>query len=225
MNWAMKNNIKQIDKRNLLTFYLLIFLFLSFVVSSISLSTGVFKIPLMDVFSIIFSSNHSGTVSESIIYDIRLPRILLSFFVGIGLSISGAVMQGLFRNPLADPSILGVSAGSALGAVIPISFAIHTIHLLVIPMFSFLGGLIASMLVYLIFISTGRKSTSVLLLGGIAIGTFLNALITLSVYLSDNPSQMRAIFYWLIGGFQSTRWEHLYVSIPVIFISLIFFDL
>ena len=155
----MKNNIKQIDKRNLLTFYLLIFLFLSFVVSSISLSTGVFKIPLMDVFSIIFSSNHSGTVSESIIYDIRLPRILLSFFVGIGLSISGAVMQGLFRNPLADPSILGVSAGSALGAVIPISFAIHTIHLLVIPMFSFLGGLIASMLVYLIFISTGRKST------------------------------------------------------------------
>ena len=81
----MKNNIKQIDKRNLLTFYLLIFLFLSFVVSSISLSTGVFKIPLMDVFSIIFSSNHSGTVSESIIYDIRLPRILLSFFVGIGL--------------------------------------------------------------------------------------------------------------------------------------------
>ena len=204
----MKNNIKQIDKRNLLTFYLLIFLFLSFVVSSISLSTGVFKIPLMDVFSIIFSSNHSGTVSESIIYDIRLPRILLSFFVGIGLSISGAVMQGLFRNPLADPSILGVSAGSALGAVIPISFAIHTIHLLVIPMFSFLGGLIASMLVYLIFISTGRKSTSVLLLGGIAIGTFLNALITLSVYLSDNPSQMRAIFYWLIGGFQSTRWEH-----------------
>ena len=209
----MKNNIKQIDKRNLLTFYLLIFLFLSFVVSSISLSTGVFKIPLMDVFSIIFSSNHSGTVSESIIYDIRLPRILLSFFVGIGLSISGAVMQGLFRNPLADPSILGVSAGSALGAVIPISFAIHTIHLLVIPMFSFLGGLIASMLVYLIFISTGRKSTSVLLLGGIAIGTFLNALITLSVYLSDNPSQMRAIFYWLIGGFQSTRWEHLYLSL------------
>ena len=96
------------------------------------------------------------------------PRILLSFFVGIGLSISGAVMQGLFRNPLADPSILGVSAGSALGAVIPISFAIHTIHLLIIPLFSFVGGLTASILVYLIFISTGRKSTSVLLLGGIA---------------------------------------------------------
>ena len=218
----MKNNINQIDKKNLLILYLLAFLGLSLLISSISLSTGVFKIPITDVFSIIFSANHSGTVSESIIYDIRLPRILLSFFVGISLSISGAVMQGLFRNPLADPSILGVSAGSALGAVIPISFAIHTIHLLVIPLFSFIGGMTASILVYLIFISTGRKSTSVLLLAGIAIGTFLNALITLSVYLSDNAHQVRAIFYWLIGGFESTRWEHLYVSIPIIFISLLF---
>ena len=212
----------QIDKKNLLLIYLLSFLILSILISSISLSTGVFRIPLSDVFSIIFSSSHSGTVSESIIYDIRLPRILLSFFVGVALSISGAVMQGLFRNPLADPSILGVSAGSALGAVIPISFAIHSIHLLVVPSFSFLGGLLASIVVYLIFVSTGRKSTSVLLLGGIAIGTFLNALITLSVYLSDNPSQMRAIFYWLIGGFESTRWEHLYVTIPIIIISLLF---
>ena len=210
MNSAMKNinnaSYNQIDKKNLLLIYLLSFLILSILISSISLSTGVFRIPLSDVFSIIFSSSHSGTVSESINYDIRLPRILLSFFVGVALSISGAVMQGLFRNPLADPSILGVSAGSALGAVIPISFAIHSIHLLVVPSFSFLGGLLASIVVYLIFVSTGRKSTSVLLLGGIAIGTFLNALITLSVYLSDNPSQMRAIFYWLIGGFESTRW-------------------
>ena len=222
----MKNinnaSYNQIDKKNLLLIYLLSFLILSILISSISLSTGVFRIPLSDVFSIIFSSSHSGTVSESIIYDIRLPRILLSFFVGVALSISGAVMQGLFRNPLADPSILGVSAGSALGAVIPISFAIHSIHLLVVPSFSFLGGLLASIVVYLIFVSTGRKSTSVLLLGGIAIGTFLNALITISVYLSDNPSQMRAIFYWLIGGFESTRWEHLYVSIPIIIISLLF---
>ena len=127
----MKNinnaSYNQIDKKNLLLIYLLSFLILSILISSISLSTGVFRIPLSDVFSIIFSSSHSGTVSESIIYDIRLPRILLSFFVGVALSISGAVMQGLFRNPLADPSILGVSAGSALGAVIPISFAIHSI--------------------------------------------------------------------------------------------------
>ena len=84
----MKNNINQIDKKNLLILYLLAFLGLSLLISSISLSTGVFNIPITDVFSIVFSSNHSGTVSESIIYDIRLPRILLSFFVGIGLSIS-----------------------------------------------------------------------------------------------------------------------------------------
>ena len=215
-------NISIIEKKNLLFIYLIIFLILSLAISAVSLSKGVIDISVSEVFSILFTSNFSKTINESVVFDIRLPRILLSFFVGLALSISGAVMQGIFRNPLADPSILGVSAGSALGAVIPIAFAIHTFHLLVIPLFSFIGGLFSSIIVYLIFIFTGRRSNSILLLAGIAIGSFLNALITLSVYLSDNPFQMRSIFYWLIGGFESTRWEHLYVSIPVILISMSF---
>ncbi len=217
----MRNN-SIIEKKNLLFIYLIIFLILSLGISAVSLSKGVIDISVSEVFSILFTSNFSKTINESVVFDIRLPRILLSFFVGLALSISGAVMQGIFRNPLADPSILGVSAGSALGAVIPIAFAIHTFHLLVIPLFSFIGGLFSSIIVYLIFIFTGRKSNSILLLPGIAIGSFLNALITLSVYLSDNPFQMRSIFYWLIGGFESTRWEHLYVSIPIILISMLF---
>ena len=215
-------NISIIEKKNLLFIYLIIFLILSLAISAVSLSKGVIDISVSEVFSILFTSNFSKTINESVVFDIRLPRILLSFFVGLALSISGAVMQGIFRNPLADPSILGVSAGSALGAVIPIAFAIHTFHLLVIPLFSFIGGLFSSIIVYLIFIFTGRRSNSILLLAGIAIGSFLNALITLSVYLSDNPFQMRSIFYWLIGGFESTRWEHLYVSIPIILISMSF---
>jgi len=217
----MRNN-SIIEKKNLLFIYLIIFLILSLAISAVSLSKGVIDISVSEVFSILFTSNFSKTINESVVFDIRLPRILLSFFVGLALSISGAVMQGIFRNPLADPSILGVSAGSALGAVIPIAFAIHTFHLLVIPLFSFIGGLFSSIIVYLIFIFTGRRSNSILLLAGIAIGSFLNALITLSVYLSDNPFQMRSIFYWLIGGFESTRWEHLYVSIPIILISMSF---
>jgi len=207
------------DKINLLFLYILLIIFLTIFTVFFSLSSGVINISFPDIFSILIFNSYEGEVNNSIIWDIRLPRIILSFFVGIALSISGAVMQGVFRNPLADPSILGVSAGAALGAVIPFSLALQSINLFIIPSFSFLGGLIASALVYSIYVFTGRKSNSILLLAGIAIGSFLNALITLSVYLSDNPFQMRSIFYWLIGGFESTRWEHLFISVPIITIS------
>ena len=218
----MKNIIIKNQKYQTLIIFSILFIFLSFVVSFISLSSGYINISISEVLSILFQNNSGNLVNDSVIWDIRLPRIILSFFVGLALSISGVVLQGLFRNPLADPSILGVSAGAALGAVIPISLAIHTTSILIIPIFSLLGGLFAAFLVFTIYIFMSHKSNSILLLSGIAIGAFLNSLITLSVYLSDSPFQMRAIFYWLIGGFESTRWEHLYVSIPVIFLSLFF---
>ncbi|MFL2665412.1 MAG: FecCD family ABC transporter permease [Dehalococcoidia bacterium] len=218
----MRNIIIKNRKSQTLLVFSIIFIFLSFAVSFISLSSGYINIPVFEVLRIIFQNNSSNLVNESIVLDIRLPRIILSFFVGLALSISGVVMQGLFRNPLADPSILGVSAGAALGAVIPISLAIHTANILIIPIFSLLGGLTAAFLVFIIYIFVSQKSNSILLLSGIAIGAFLNALITLSVYLSDSPFQMRAIFYWLIGGFESTRWEHINISIPLIILSLIF---
>jgi len=217
----MKNLLFK-DKLNLLFLYLFIIFTLTIFTAFISLSSGIINIPLVDIYSILFSNSFIGEVNYSIIWDIRLPRIILSFFVGMALSISGAIMQGIFRNPLADPSILGVSAGAALGAVIPFSLAIQSINLFIVPTFSFLGGLIASIMVYMIFLFTGRKSNTILLLSGIAIGSLLNALITLSVYLSDNPFQMRSIFYWLIGGFESTRWEHIIITIPVIFIGTFF---
>ena len=91
---------------------------------------------LITTVSVLFLNSQQDSLNHSIILDIRLPRIILSFCVGIALAVSGAVMQGLFRNPLADPAILGVSAGAALGAVIPISLTIHSIHVLIVPIFS-----------------------------------------------------------------------------------------
>ena len=220
---VMKKYINNLDKKNQLYIYLSIILLLVFTLSITSMSKGIVDISFVEMFHLFFSDSTSlDSTNKSILLDIRLPRIILSFFVGLALSISGAVMQGIFRNPLADPSILGVSAGAALGAVIPLTLAIHTAHLLIVPAFSFIGGLFASVLVYLIYIFTFKKSNTILLLAGIAIGSFLNALITLSVYLSDNPFQMRSIFYWLIGGFESTRWEHLTISLPVIIFSMLF---
>ena len=148
----MKNIVIKNQKYHILLVYCSAFLFLSIVVSFISLSSGYINIPVMEIIRIIFQSNSATLVNDSIILDIRLPRILLSFFVGIALSISGVVMQGLFRNPLADPSILGVSAGAALGAVIPISLAIHTSSILIIPIFSLLGGLMAAFTLFTIYV-------------------------------------------------------------------------
>ncbi|MBA31444.1 MAG: iron ABC transporter [Chloroflexi bacterium] len=218
----VRNIIIKNRKSQTLLVFSTIFIFLSFVVSFISLSSGHINISISEVLRIVFQNNSDNLVHDSVVWDIRLPRIILSFFVGLALSISGVVLQGLFRNPLADPSILGVSAGAALGAVIPISLAIHTVNILIIPLFSLLGGLIAAFLVFTIYIFVPQKSNTILLLSGIAIGAFLNSLITLSVYLSDSPFQMRAIFFWLIGGFESTRWEHINISIPLIILSLIF---
>ena len=134
------------EKNRKLIFFSILIIALSFFVSLLSLSLGVYEIDIRKTFSILLFNSYESSVSNSIILDIRLPRIILSFFVGVALAISGAVMQGLFRNPLADPAILGVSAGAALGAVIPISLAIHSIHVLIIPLFSFSGGLLACLL-------------------------------------------------------------------------------
>ena len=210
------------EKQNRLIFFSVALLISSFFIFIISLSSGVYNIDLADVFSVFFLNSQQDSLNQSIVLDIRLPRIILSFCVGIALAVSGAVMQGLFRNPLADPAILGVSAGAALGAVIPISLAIHSIHVLIVPIFSFTGGLIASGLVYLIYLATGKKYSAVLLLAGIAIGTFLNSLITLTVYLSGNPFQMKAIFVWLIGGFEATRWDHVFICLPVVILCTAF---
>ena len=220
VRYVMKRLLYEKQKRLILfSIGLLIF---SFFISMISLSSGVYHIDLEDVFSVLFLNSQQDSLNHSIILDISLPRIILSFCVGIALAVSGAVMQGLFRNPLADPAILGVSAGAALGAVIPISLTIHSIHVLIVPIFSFTGGLIASGFVYLIYLATGKKSSAVLLLSGIAIGTFLNSLITLTVYLSGNPFQMQAIFMWLIGGFEATRWDHVFTCLPVVILSTVF---
>ena len=101
------------EKNRKLIFFSILIISLSFFVSLLSLSLGVYEIDFRKTFSILLFNSYESSVSNSIILDIRLPRIILSFFVGVALAISGAVMQGLFRNPLADPAILGVSAGAA----------------------------------------------------------------------------------------------------------------
>lgn len=156
------------------------------------------------------------TTHETIVMQIRLPRVLLAATVGFALAAAGTVMQGFFRNPMADPSIIGVSSGAALGAVasivLPLSLGLR-------PM-AFLCAIITAFAVYLIASEGGRTPVATLLLAGVAIQTFLGAMISY-LQLSAGES-LEQVVYWLMGHLHSSTWNDVSLSLPVV-VPLFFF--
>lgn len=150
----------------------------------------------------------------TIVHQVRLPRIAAGMLVGAALAASGAVMQGIFRNPLADPGILGVSAGGSFGAVLAFTTGLALTGLWVVPLFAFAGGLAAALVVYLLALEGGRANIMSLLLAGIALNAFLSALISLQVLLSSDFVQTQTVLQWLIGGLAGLGWRHVYIIAP-----------
>ncbi|HLT27220.1 MAG TPA: iron ABC transporter permease [Zeimonas sp.] len=171
-----------------------------------ALGSGRFELPLSEVLQIVLGSGATGdgsggAMSETVLWQIRGPRVLASVTVGAALAASGVALQSVFRNPLAAPDLLGVSAGAALGAVAGI-FLGWTVF--AIQGAAFVGGLVAVSIVY----SVGtllplRDRTLSLVLAGIAIGSVLGALIALIKTLADPYTQLPAITFWLLGSFAS----------------------
>jgi iron complex transport system permease protein len=147
-----------------------------------------------------------------IIRQIRLPRILLGALVGFALALAGTVMQGFFRNPMADPSIIGVSSGAAVGAVafivIPLSAPIGQ------AAFAFAGALIAAFLVYAIATEGGRTPVATLLLAGVALQTFLGAVISFLLLQADE--NLETAIYWLMGHLHNSTWGRIRLALPVV---------
>jgi len=150
--------------------------------------------------------------TELIITQIRLPRIVLGAIVGFALALAGAVMQGFFRNPMADPSIIGVSSGAAVGAVafivLPLSFPFG------LATFAFVGALGAAFAVYAIATEGGRTPVATLLLAGIAIQTFLGAVI--SFLLLNAGENLETAVYWLMGHLHTSTWGRVRLALPVV---------
>jgi iron complex transport system permease protein len=146
-----------------------------------------------------------------IVQDIRLPRIALGAVVGFALASAGTVMQGFFRNPLADPSIIGVSSGAAVGAVATIAFP------LAIPFglqtAAFVGALVTAFAVYLIATEGGRTPVATLLLAGVAVQTFLGAAISYMM-LHTGESLEEAVF-WMMGHLHNSNWQEVEVTLPL----------
>jgi iron complex transport system permease protein len=161
-----------------------------------------------------------------IILDIRLPRAVLGLMVGASLAVSGAVMQGLFRNPLADPGLVGVSSGASLGAVLLIVlgssffgplFAIFGFYAL--PVAAFVGGLITTLLLYKIATRSGQTSVATMLLAGIALGALAGAVTGVLIFMADDK-QLRDLTFWGLGSLAGANWMKILSAGPIILVSL-----
>ncbi len=157
-----------------------------------------------------------------VVLNIRLPRVLLGLLVGAGLAVSGALMQGLFRNPLADPGLVGVSSGAGLAAAATIvlgdRFLAGTMMKLpfaALPFGAFCGGLITTLALYLISTRGGRTSVATMLLAGVALGAMAGALTGLLSFISDDR-QLRDLTFWSLGSLGGASWTKLTAVAPII---------
>ena len=157
------------------------------------------------------------TVAEqNIIYQIRLPRAIAAVFVGGGLAIAGAAYQGLFKNPLVSPDILGVSSGAGFGAALALLLSASS---LVVQLSAFFFGIVAVTITYFLSRIYRRTPTLILVLSGIIIGAFFTALISLTKYVADPYDKLPAITFWLMGSLASVRYTELLLIAPPLLIA------
>lgn len=187
-----------------------------------SASIGTAPIGAVEVTAVVAESlgfgtaNVDGPLVRTIVLDFRLPRVVMAAVVGIALATAGTVMQGFFRNPLADPSIVGVSAGAAAGAV---AFIVTPLTIpFGLPLAAFLGGLITAFAVYLIATRDGRTPVATLLLAGIAVQTFLGAVVSL-LMIRAGDGGLRAAVVWLLGTLAGSTWTEVALVTGVTVVS------
>ena len=152
---------------------------------------------------------------EAVLLHIRLPRTIVGLLVGAGLGISGAVLQGIFSNPLADPGIIGVSSGASVGAVLAIGIGISASSVLLLPAFAFVGAMLAVGLTVSLSMRHGRIPVMTLLLSGVVVGMFLAAC-TAAILTVVNEQKMQQYLFWTIGGLDYRRWDHVLLGIAPI---------
>jgi iron complex transport system permease protein len=203
-------------------------LVLLLVVIAIATSIGSVRIPLSTTFSILadrlpwVSITPSWTVNTAtIVTDIRLPRVILAGLVGAALAVAGATYQGLFRNPLADPYLIGVAQGASLGAVIgfllPTAWNIAGFGL--IPLLAFIGALLATVTVYLLARVGKTLPVTTLILAGVALSALLGSIV--SYLIISSGDKLHGIIFWLMGSFSLSRWSEVGIVFPYVAVGTV----
>jgi iron complex transport system permease protein len=193
----------------------------------ISLTSGSWPIAAINVLKIVLSKVglYAGAVNDieaSIVWDGRLPRFLVALLVGFSLGGAGTLMQGIFKNPMASPGVMGIDSGAALGAVLAIYAGLASGSLLALPFAAIIFSILTLVLVYAIATSRGRTSISTLLLAGIALNLVLGALTSFVITLSTREFDVgRIIVNWLMGDLNNRSWEHVNIVIPTTVAALV----
>ncbi len=197
-----------------------------------SLTIGAVSIPLSDVAVImmkqvgLFSTVPTDSTHEIVLTTIRFPRILMTLLIGAMLGASGAALQGLFRNPLVEPSLIGVSGGAAAAVVVVVVFGASLklsavwLYDTLIPLAAFAGGLAATLIVLKLSSQTGRTNIAALILIGVAANALTGAIIGLAIFYADD-NQLRTFTFWTLGDLGGATAGKLSIGGPLILISLI----
>jgi iron complex transport system permease protein len=201
-----------------------------------ALGGGAVAIPPGDVLAVLAGAaglpvTAQEAVHETVVLSIRLPRALLGLVVGAALAVSGAALQGLFRNPLADPGLIGVSTGAALAAASAIVLGgglVAALPLLtrgmLIPLAAFAGGLFTTWVVYRIASREGRTEVATLLLAGVAVNAIAGAGIGLLIFVSDDQA-LRDLNFWMLGSLGGATWDRLLPALPFIVVPALLLPL
>jgi iron complex transport system permease protein len=197
-----------------------------------NVAVGPVTIPLKDLIGLVTTRLFAGPgvpmpdgTFAIILYEIRLPNMVLIALTGMALAGSGAAFQGLFRNPLADPYIIGVASGAGLGAVIAMAarWPTDVLGMAIVPVAAFIGAILTVMLVYAIA-RVGRSTpVTTLILAGVAVSSFATAMTSLIMLLSTE--ELHRAVNWMVGGFSLGGWAPVLASIPYLFLGLLFLGL
>ena len=202
-------------------------LLLLVIVVGVASSLGSASVPLSTVWRLLLSwlpgvhtdSGISDTLS-TIVLDIRLPRIIMAGLVGAALATAGATYQGLFRNPLADPYLIGVAQGAGLGAVVAfmLPFSVHAAGLSLVPPLAFGCGLVSAGILYALARVGKTLPMTAVILAGVALGAFLSAITSFLLVNSDN---LHGVLLWLMGSFTMSNWDEVHVLFPYLLAGLV----
>jgi iron complex transport system permease protein len=189
-------------------------------VSVVSLAWGATGTSLWAALAKLASGEPLERMERVVLLDIRLPRLILGAAVGASLAVCGAMLQGLFRNPLADPGLVGVSAGAALGAISAIVLgaslpaAIAFVGPYLVPVAAFLGGWTSTLVLYRVSTRRRRTSVATMLLAGIALGALAAAVSGIMIFIADD-AQLRDLTFWGLGSLAGATWTKVAVSVPI----------
>ncbi|MEU2465935.1 iron ABC transporter permease [Streptomyces sp. NPDC012486] len=191
----------------------------------LSAGLGAYDIPLGDVLSSLqhrvgLGGQALDRVAESVLWNVRLPRVALALLVGSSLGCAGALMQGVFGNPLAEPGVIGISSGAAVGAVASIALGLTFFGNWTITVCAFVSGLATVLLVYVLSRSGGRTEVVTLILTGIAVNAFAGALIGLFIFFADN-AQITQITFWQLGSLSQATWPKVLAVLPCAALGLL----